>query len=455
MNEHENARLKESPRSGKAWTQAVAAGNLPASAPQHMSRTAESPASTNPRHTSWWRTGLRIARDVTLGFLLIAAIPLACLAMIGDMIWFRTDDARYRIEQAERLRPLLVTKDSRLSAADAGYALHALQPVEQDDLFPLRDVPTRNGLGWQKLAEETHMFASYGRPTIGGFPNSSQIITAAAAGLGDEELAYLRSIADAPIWPQIDALAAAREVDIIGGRFVLPFPAKAPAFMMPIQKYAATKELAYAGVSRAAYYLALGDFARAEAALKSVISFGFIQIDNGTFLIDGLVGAVIANIGRDGLQQLYTITGDARGQALTAPPAKQPTNSLDRKPIPYSMEEIRERIAAIAHDPRAPRTLRFESLFSLSASTCGSVSGVLFGHPAETEASFRDAHATLARYPSDHALLDLLHTLPTHEVSMDSRSLFDRMVLGAAAVAGTVTNNPRFVTCTRMLTSFR
>src|SRR5450759_5940407 len=87
---------------------------------------------------------------------------------------------------------------------------------------------------------------------------------------------------------------------------------------MPILRVAATKELAYAGVSRAAYYLALGQRAEAEAALKSIIGFGFAIIDNGTFAIDGLIGRVIVGIGRDALERFYTLTGNLRAAAVVA-----------------------------------------------------------------------------------------------------------------------------------------
>ena len=61
-------------------------------------------------------------------------------------------------------------------------------------------------------------------------------------------------------------------------------------------------------MSRAAYYLAIGQPDKSEAALRSVVSFGFALIDNASSAIDAMVGAVIVNIGRNGLEQFATAT---------------------------------------------------------------------------------------------------------------------------------------------------
>ena len=131
-------------------------------------------------------------------------------------------------------------------------------------------------------------------------------------------------VATAPLWTQYDLIARAPAVDILGGRFVMPFPDDALIFQMPILRFAATKELAYAGVSRAAYHLAVGERAEAEAALRSIIGFGFAIIDNGTFVIDGLIGQVIVGIGRDALERFYTLTGDPRAAAVVAARSPSP-----------------------------------------------------------------------------------------------------------------------------------
>lgn len=447
------AQSREAPES--PWAQAADAHNLPQAAEQNVRASECEPAMPHagvPRNRG--RTALRVVRDAALGLLLIAAIPLGFIAATGDTIRFNPRSATERIAETDRLRPLMLTKDGRMSPVEAGYALHSLHPSQEHADFPLRAVPAADGLGWKNLEANSHLFADFRAPASAGLPASTRIVAAAAVGFSDEELLHLRSIAEAPVWAQIDEIARASEVDVIGGRFVLPFRTTAPAFLMPIQKFASTKELAYAGVSRAAYYLAIGERAQAEAALKSIVSFGFVLIDNGTSAIDGLIGAVVANIGRDGLHQFYSVTGDAHGKALTAAPAQVRAVGAGPQSPPLPESQHRASLMDAVGDPRTPRTIRYESLLSLSASTCGSVKGVLFGHTAEIESGFREARTSLARFPSELALLDLYYALPEHTMRNDDRSLLGRVVMGAAAVTGTITQNPRVVACTRLLLSF-
>lgn len=456
MNSEDRTRVESPQPVAREWAQAIAARTQLEAASPGAHATAAVSAEQNPgSRRSWWRTGLRLARDASIGLLLIAAIPLAYVAAYGDRIWFHPDGFRERIAQVEQLRPLVLPKDGRLSPADAGYAFHALQPAQENADFPLRAVSAAAGFGWEKLEPTSHLFAAYRTPKSGGLPSSTQIVSAAALGFSTEEMEFLRVIAEAPVWPEVDRIVGAREVDLIGGRFVLPFRPDARALMMPVHKFDGTKAIANAGVSRAAYYVALGDTKRAEAALKSIVSFGFVLIDNGTSAIDGLIGQVVANIGRDGLHQLYTLTGNEEGLLLTIAPPTVRASAPGPMPMRLSVGAARDRMINEVTDPGAPRTLRYEALRSLSFGTCGSVQGVLFGHPDDTEASFDEARGSLARFPSEDALLDLYYNSPRHTLTGDLPSLSRVFVLGAAAVTATLTNNPRVMTCTRLISTTR
>ena len=88
---------------------------------------------------------------------------------------------------------------------------------------------------------------------------------------------------------------------------------------------------------------------------------------------------------------------------------------------------------------------------------------MMFGPNDETKAAFADARRTLARYPSDRALLDLMvdatNRVPEKPVINNAP---ERFLMGAAAAAAavavavalTVTGNPRFSTCTRVALSY-
>ena len=97
-----------------------------------------------------------------------------------------------------------------------------------------------------------------------------------------------------------------------------------------------------------------------------------------------------------------------------------------------------------------PRALRFESLRSLSFTSCGSVREVVFGPGADVRAAFDRAGSMLARYPSEQALVELMYEatkrMPT---GITAYSVSSHLIIGAATVAGTVLHNPRVEACTR------
>ena len=73
----------------------------------------------------------------------------------------------------------------------------------------------------------------------------------------------------------------------------------------PLPSFEGSRELAYAAVSRAAYHMALGQRDSAETVLRSIVSFGFAFIDNGTSGLEAVIGSVIVAIGRDALHRFY------------------------------------------------------------------------------------------------------------------------------------------------------
>lgn len=297
------------------------------------------------------------------------------------------------------------------------------------------------------------------RPNSWNGPGSQSILEAAAKGLSARELAYLKTVASAPLWAQYDLIARAPAVDIIGGRFQLPFPRDAWLAEMPIMRFAGTRELAVAGVSRAAYYLAVGQRAEAEAALKSVIGFGFAIIDNGTFTIDGLIGRVIVGIGRDALERFYTLTGDPRAAAVVAaripPMGNGPVMPRSNQP---TLEFLRDRLIRSAENTAEPRTIRYEALHSLSLSSCTNVRELVLGTGPDVRQAFDLASRDLARFPSERAVLDVaLHTteLPGTAITdagIPNGGVVARLLVGASTVAGTVLDNPRMPFCARVIT---
>jgi hypothetical protein len=84
------------------------------------------------------------------------------------------------------------------------------------------------------------------------------------------------------------------------------------------------------------------------------------------------------------------------------------------------------------------------------------VRGTLLGPSAASDAAFDEARRTLARYPSEVALIELMQDAANRPPGgSEIAAKRDWLLLGAASVASTVLNNPRIQTCTRVLGAYR
>lgn len=155
-----------------------------------------------------------------------------------------------------------------------------------------------------------------------------KMVSKAARGVSAEELAYLRTVAESPVWRDVERVASAPSIDMIGGQFALPFRADAFSPAMPREQFNDSKALAHAAVSRAAYYVATGRPKEAEAALRTIVGYGFAMIDNGSNTLQVLIGRVITDIGRDGLHQLSC------GHWPTGTGGRRSASGKDRSQLP-------------------------------------------------------------------------------------------------------------------------
>jgi len=383
-----------------------------------------------------------------IGLLLVTSVPFATIAFRGKAMLSNIPTMSERITSADVWRPMQVPKDASITPTQAGVAFRTLTSSRPATNFPMQDVEHRAERPWRSSALTPDMFPTMRSAMFTG-PSPDKVVRASRAGFTVKELAYLREISSASVWDAYDVVARAPQVDLLGARFVLPFRDNAFAPSMPSPSFGDTKELAYAGVSRAAYYLATGQRERAESALRSIVSFGFAFIDNGTSSLDALVGRVIVGIGYDGLRQFFEVTGDPRSATLAAPPA---LGTFAAKRTPATIE----RLLSDANNPQMPRALRFESLGLLSYSSCSTVNGALNGPSAEIRNAFAAARTNLVRTPAEALYLDMLY-YATNRVPDNFAHAFgvDQLILGASDVAGTLLHHPRLASCTRFVTAMR
>jgi hypothetical protein len=403
---------------------------------------------------SWLGRGLRLVRNAAIAVAVMALVPVGLVSWQGDRlarVMYPTSIAG-KAAMVEPVRLLRLPTDPSITPMQAGIALNELQPIQTEvrgfESIPPVAPPVAR---WRRVAMPADLFPT-ARPHLYEGPSSRSVLEASMKGFNPREMEYLRSLATAPVWREFDLVARAPAVDAVGGRLRTPFAPESHPEQLPLPAFRRTRDLAYAAVSRAAYHMALGQRDSAEAVLRSIVSFGFTFIDNGTSGLEELIDTVIVGIGRDALQRFYVIQHDPRAVLpALAPPSRDVVSSFDRG-TPKTADDLQRRLLANIEDPAVPLGVRYESLRMLSGTSCTSVRGLLFGPTAEARQVVERARHSLARYPSEVALVELLTRPPYLSPDISSPNPFQTVALSSASVAGVVLHNPRLVSCTRILT---
>lgn len=440
-----------------AWTGAQAAGAMP-------ERAARSRATDRVRATGddrpesragWARVALRVVRNAAIGLALLSTIPLGLVASRSVAFFSGMSQMLEKTAEAERWRDFRAPIDASITPQVAGDALRRITTLTSHDHYVARAVTTTHARPWKSITPGPGLFPHMPKGQYNG-PDASMLITKATDGFSAGEMAYLREVAEAPFWKDFDTVARAAQVDMVGGLYETPFDPEAQLLAFPITRLAEAKQTAYAGVARATYYLASGNPAEAERVLRTIVSFGFTFIDQGQTLLDAMTGRIVVDIGRNALQQLYRYTGQGELADRVAPPPQHVKPVARSRTAPVDVETARARALAVIADVRAPRALRLGALEELSyRSSCGSVRGMVFGPSDELRDALATARASMARYPSEQSLFDLIERNMENgpEVERDA-SVLGRVADGTASVLSAITGNPRIATCTRLASMF-
>lgn len=439
-----------------AWTGARAAGAMPERAARSRATDRVHAPDEDRAETraGWAHVALRIARNAAIGLALLSTIPLGVVANSRAAFVPELSHLLEKTAEAERWRDFRAPVDASITPRAAGDALRRITTQTSRDHYVVRAVATTHERPWDSIALAPELFPTMRTPQYNG-PAASMLIEKAPSGYSAGEMAYLREVAEGPFWKDFDAVASAAQVDIVGGFYETPFDPEAQLMAFPTMRLTDAKLTAYAGVARATYYLASGNPAEAERVLRTIVSFGFTFIDQGVTSLDAMIGRIVVDIGRDGLYHLYRQT--ERGElAERVAPLPQRAGAVARAAkAPEDLEQARARALALIADVRAPRALRMEALEHLSyGGSCGGVRAMLLGPSDDMRSSLATARASMARYPSEQALFDLIQrTMENGPQVGPDPSLLGRVASGTAEVLSAVTGNPRIATCTRLATS--
>jgi hypothetical protein len=317
------------------------------------------------------------------------------------------DRAQARVAVAEVLRRYKLEADGSVTPTEAGEALHSLlSATEEAGNRTLQHEPVRvYQQEWFPEDADSVMGGSSEEWALGLFEGVLQ-------GLGPEERDYLARVAAHPAHAEFRTVALAGAVDLIGTRYVLPFPDTVTPFELPIPKFGGIGDGANAHVALAALELSRGRPDQAEATLKEVIAVGFVLIDEGSTIIDGMIGTRLVDIGAEALEWYYRATGrsgEAENLMWVRTGMKE---ALERAAVTRTVHNAEGGLRMMPDavlNLTVVRGLRWEYFLTFSTlAPCVNLNKVVFGPGQDYEQWLAEAEQALVRRPSDEAMFRFL-----------------------------------------------
>jgi hypothetical protein len=347
----------------------------------------------------------------TLLLALLAVLPVAAVVVTGtigsilaSMASPKFGNTRARFAAAETVRRFELAPDPSISPQAGGEALHALNGVGRIDA--------------ERIAPEKKPARLYPEPWYPLQPGAAAVLGAAWVDslfshpkYTAAQLAYLRHMAAHPAHAEFATVARARNLDIVGTRFDLPFGPGVTIINLPIPRFAGVRDGARAHLALAALELADGQPARAELAIREVISAGFRLLDDGPTLLDNLIGVALVDMGGDALARFFRATGrgrDAESLDWARSASRRAADRMVAGEAGWSAEAGLRAMPAVVLDSAQARGLRWEFLsWTAVFAPCANIRSVAFGPGEDYSRWLEAARNGLVRRPSDEALLTL------------------------------------------------
>ncbi|MBT8395487.1 MAG: hypothetical protein HKO65_14335 [Gemmatimonadetes bacterium] len=345
-------------------------------------------------------------------FAFMTVVPMASLAVatsVGPVLATaavpKFSATKQRAVSAQALERFRVPTDPGISPQQAGEALHVLASVGQGN--------TENE--WFKPAVRTFeekWIPKGSKENVGVMLQKwpIELFPKAVVGLSPEAEAFLRLVAQHPGLAEFEVIGRAEGIDIMGGRFTLPLPETANALDVPIPRLTPVREAGYAMVARSVVQYLDGDFTGAELTLRTLISAGVLYGREASFLIDTLIGYVLAGYGADALVGFYEATG-RQEEADALRWVRETANAMGKamRISGNSPSAALQQMPARVLDTNEVRGIRWEFFWLLSGiSPCINPHQTVFG-PGSSDEEFREsARKALVRYPTEGAVLDVL-----------------------------------------------
>lgn len=317
---------------------------------------------------------ITVAVTATIGPIL-AEIAVPTFLSVQEMAGAAEPLRRYRLE----------TTAQTLPPSQAGEALQNLAFVGGGDPEPWERAPsTRYDEPW---FPESESFPDAFSETV-----ARDLLARPFSDFSAADQAALRQAAAHPAQVEFDRLARAPLVDVVSGRWSLPFPEEITFQSLPWPRFGAFRSAGLARVAAAAVDLADGRRDQAEESLVELISTGFLLMDQGPTLIDNLMGVVLANMGGDALEAYYERvgrTGDADALRWAREGAADAARKARAGLVAEDIHSLLQGIPNLVEQDEALRGLRWEYFATFNTlAPCINVHKMVFG-PDETYGEWR------------------------------------------------------------------
>jgi hypothetical protein len=337
---------------------------------------------------------------------------------------------------AEVLRRFEIEKDPAVSPADAGSALQNIAFVGfTGDAEPMEQDPA--------TLYETGWFPGPDFPDPFSESVAAELMRRPLNEFSPDEQAALRQAASHPAHDEFHLMARARIIDVVSGRWSLPFPDSLTFQELPWPRFQAFRTAGLAQVAKATVEVSNGRAEDAEHTLQELISTGFLLIDQGPTLLDNLIGVELTRMGADGLEGYYARIGQPdRAESLAW--AREGALGAARKSraglIPEDARALLQGVPALVENEDALRGLRWEyfATFNMLA-PCINLHKMVFG-PDETYDDWRQsAERAIVRVPGEQELFDLAESGVLGSGGQDLEGFLPRflsLVLGSGGAPG-------------------
>ena len=372
---------------------------------------------------------------------LIPTVTIAVTTAIGPILASIAIPSFLSVQEmaggAEVLRRHLVEKQASVTPEAAGAALQNLAFVGGPP----------DPEAWERSPRTTYEEPWF--PNTDFFPDpfsesvARDLLSRPLSEFAGEEQAALRQAAEHPAQNEFELLAQASLVDVVSGRWTLPFADSMTFQDLPWPRFQAFRTAGLARVAKATVELADGEVEAAEHTLEELISTGFLLIDQGPTLIDNLMGVVLVNLGGDALEAYYTRVGDAR-EAAALEWGRHGALEAARKAraglIPEDIRSLLQGVPDIVETGDALRGLRWEYFATFNMlSPCINLHKMVFG-PDQTYDEWRErARDALVRVPGERDLFDLAESGVLGSGGQDLQGFFPRflsLALGSGGAPG-------------------